>query len=172
MKKYFLGIIAFFLFTGYCSAQAGNNSVGIGAEVNFLASNGYSSFYNPGVGGNIKGMYGINPGQITLTAGYSSFSSKSGTVAAGQTLSLLPIQAGYRYTFSQGLYLEPQLGVGILRTKYDGGSFSQTNFAGSLNVGYTVDGFDFSVRYYTEGDVVSAFAIRVGYNFSLGGGSK
>lgn len=169
MKRILLGIAMLVFFSNFCSAQAGNNAIGIGAEATFLASNGYSSLYNPGFGGDIKGMYGINPGQLTLTVGYNSFSSKSGSIAAGQTLSLLPIQAGYHYTFSQGFYLEPQLGMGILKTKFDGGSFSQTNFAGALNVGYTVNGFDFSVRYYTEGDVISAFAIRVGYNFSLSG---
>ncbi|MBS1504535.1 MAG: hypothetical protein JST32_20915 [Bacteroidetes bacterium] len=84
-----------------------------------------------------------------------------------QTLTLLPILAGYRYNLNGGLYFEGQAGAAVLTTKASGFSFSQTNFAGAINVGYVVHGVDISARYYTEGDVVSTFAVRLAYNFKL-----
>jgi hypothetical protein len=169
MKTILIALGVFLGTTIYYYGQTGNNQIGVGAEGDFLMGS-YSSAYNVGFGGNLKGLFGVGQsGQISLTAGYSSFSSKSGTIFAGQTLSLVPILAGYRYNTSNGFYGEPQIGVGILTTKVPGASYSQTNFAGSLNVGYVTNGFDVSLRYYTEGDVISMFAIRLGYNFSLKG---
>jgi len=170
MKKLLLSTIAVVLLSNYCFAQTGNNQLGIGVEVNILASNGYSDIYHPGIGGNLKGLYGIGTAsQLTLTAGYSSFGGKSSSQYGDQTLSLLPILAGYRYNLTGGLYGEGQVGAAILTTKASGFSYSQTNFAAAINVGYVTHGFDISARYYTEGDVISTFAVRLGYNFSLSG---
>ncbi|HVS94662.1 MAG TPA: outer membrane beta-barrel protein [Mucilaginibacter sp.] len=170
MKKILLILLAFILSATFCCAQTGNNQVGVGVETNLLLSNGYSDIYHPGIGGNLKGLYGIgDASQLTLTAGYNSFGGKSSSQFGDQTLSLIPVQAGYRYNLKSGLYGEGQAGVGILTTKVTGFSFSQTNFAAAIGVGYTINGFDASIRYYTEFDVISTFAVRIAYNFSLGG---
>ena len=166
-KALFITLAA--LFSAVCTyAQTGNNQVSIGIETNLFLKSGYSNIYNPGIGGNLKGLYGIqDASQLTLTAGYSSFSGKSSSQYGDQNLSLLPVLAGYRYNLKNGLYAEGQVGLAILRTKAGDFSFSQTNFAAALNVGYTIKGFDASIRYYTEGDVISTFAVRLAYNFSL-----
>jgi hypothetical protein len=170
MKKSLFTLLAFILSAAVCYAQKGNNQVSVGIETNLPLSNGYSDIYHPGIGGNLKGLYGLgDAGQLTLTAGYNSFSGKSSSEFGDQTLSLIPIMAGYRYNLKSGLYGEGQAGVGILTTKVTGFSFSQTDFAAAINVGYTIKGFDASIRYYTEGDVFSSFAVRLAYNFSLGG---
>jgi len=167
MKKMLLTAFAVVL-SHYCFSQNGNNAIGIGAEFDPLLTHPYSQIYHGGIGGNVKGLYGIgDAGQLTLTAGYSSFGGKSGVQYGDQTLSLIPILAGYRYNWKGGFYGELQAGAGVLTTKASGFSFSQTDFAAALNVGYVVDNFDFGVRYYTEGDVISMFAVRIGYNFSL-----
>ena len=168
MKKILFTLAAFIFSFGLCHAQTGNNAVSIGVEPDFLLGS-YTSYYGVGIGGNVKGMLGVGSGmgQLTLTGGYSTFSSKSGTAAAGQTLSLVPILAGYRQSCKSGFYGEAQAGLGILGTKYTGGSFSQTNFSGAINAGYCQNNFDFSVRYNTEGDVISLFALRVAYNIPL-----
>jgi hypothetical protein len=167
MKKILFSIMAVFLSAGFCYAQKGNNQVAIGVEAD-LPLGSYSG-YNVGFGGNLKGLYGLgSASQLTLTAGYSSFSAKSGGIYNGQTLTLLPILAGYRYNLASGLYGEGQVGLATLTTKIPGFSFSQTNFAAAINVGYVIKGFDVSVRYYTEGDVMSMFALRLAYNISLG----
>ena len=171
MKRKLLVMLALMLPAAFCFAQAGKVQIGIGAETNLFLSNGYSNIYSAGFGGNIKGLYGIDDAsQITLTGGYTYFSGKSSSQYGNQNLSLLPILAGYRYNLKSGLYAEGQLGVGSLTTHVTGGNFTQTNFAAALNVGYCYKGLDLSIRYYTEGDVISIFAVRVGYNFSLGGG--
>ncbi|HEY8780033.1 MAG TPA: hypothetical protein VIM16_00300 [Mucilaginibacter sp.] len=170
MKKILLLLVVNIFVFNCCFSQTGNNQISVGAEVNFLASNGYSTIYNPGIGGNLKGMYGIgSASQLTLTGAYSSFSGKSSSTYGDQTLSLLPILAGYRYNLSNGFYGEGQAGLAILTTKATGFSFSQTNFAAAINVGYVIHGFDIGARYYTEGDVISTFAVRLAYNFSLSG---
>src|SRR5476651_2663072 len=129
MKKILFSITAIFLLSGYCFAQTGNNQVGIGAEADFLLGPSYSNAYNIGFGGNVKGLYGVGTaGQLTLTAGYSSYGGKSGTIFSTQTLSLVPILAGYRYNLASNFYGEVQAGVGILTTSATGFSFSQTNF--------------------------------------------
>ncbi len=168
MKKILLSLAVIVFVSNFCFAQTGNNQISLGAEVNFFASNGYSSIYNPGIGGNLKGLYGIgDASQLTLTGAYSSFSGKSSSTFGDQTLSLLPILAGYRYNLKSGIYGEAQAGLAILTTKVTGASYSQTNFGGAINIGYVIHGFDVSARYYTEGDVLSTFAIRLAYNFSL-----
>lgn len=170
MKKILLSLTSIIFVCNCCIAQKGNNQISVGAEVNFLASNGYSSIYNPGIGGGIKGLYGLgDAGQLTLSGAYSSFSGKSSSTYGDQTLNLLPILAGYRYNLKSGLYFEGQAGLAVLTTKASGFSFSQTNFAAAANIGYTMDGFDISARYYTEGDVISTFALRLAYNFTLSG---
>jgi len=169
MKKNLLFVVAFILSASFCYGQTGNNQVSVGAETNFFLSNGFSDIYNPGIGGNVKGLYGIgDASQLTLTSGYTWYGGKSSSQFGDQTLSLIPILAGYRYNLKSAFYGEGQAGLGILTTKIPGFSFSQTNFAAAINVGYVYKGFDVSVRYYTEGDVVSLAAIRLAYNFSLG----
>jgi hypothetical protein len=150
--------------------QSGNNQISIGAETDFTLTNGYSDIYHPGLGGNIKGLYGIGtaPQQLMLTADYVTFSGKSSSTYGNQRLSLIPIQAGYRYNLSSGFYGELQAGVGMLGTHADSVTFTQTNFAAAADIGYDYKGLDLSVRYYTEGDVISIFAIRLAYNISLG----
>lgn len=168
MKKTLLLLAFATLFVNYCFAQKGNNQVSVGVETNLPLSNGYSDIYHPGIGGGVKGLYGIgNTAQLTLSVAYSSFSGKSSSEFGRQTLTLLPIQAGYRYNLTSGLYGEGQVGIATLSTKIPGFTYSQTDFAAAINVGYKFSGFDASIRYYTEGDVISTFAVRLAYNFKL-----
>jgi len=169
MKKICFVSLFLFAFAFISKAQKGNNEVGIGAELNVLLGS-YKDAYGAGFGGSVKGLYGVGKaGQLSLTLGYSGFKGKSGTLYNGQKFSLIPILVGYRHHFSS-FYLEPQLGVTNDKTKIPGFTFSETKFTAALNVGYLVHGFDLSIRYHTEGDVLSLFAVRAGYNFPLGKG--
>ena len=171
MKQKLFTLLFFMAATGCCYAQSGSAQISLGAETNFFLSNGYSGIYNPGFGGNIKGMYGVTDGgQVTLTTGYTYYGGKSGSLYGDQDLSLIPILAGYRFSAKSGWYGEVQAGIGMLGTHVSGSTFSQTNFAAAANVGYVYKNFDLSLRYYTEGDVISLFAIRLAYNISLGSG--
>jgi hypothetical protein len=172
MKKILLSIFAFMLFAGYASAQTGNNQISIGPQVEFFLGD-YANFYNTGFGGNIKGLLGVgDSGQISLSTGYTAFGGKG--EAANQTFSIIPIMAGYRANFKGGFYINPQVGVTINSSHFSGnaaslGTYSQTEFGAQLDLGYTTNGFDFSVHYLNEGDVFSLFGIKVAYNIPLGG---
>ena len=172
MRRFFLFAAFTLAITMTTFAQAGNNQVGIGAELN-VPLGSFGDAYKTGFGGTIKGLYGIGKaGQGTLTLGYSSFKGKSETSFGysyeGQTFSMVPILAGYRHHFT-GFYLEPQLGVTINGTKASGIKVeSMTKFAAALNAGYEIKGLDLSLRYHTEGDVLSLFAARIAYNINLG----
>ncbi len=171
MKRIVLSITAIIMFSGCCFAQAGNNQVAVGGSADFLLGPGYRAAYNVGFGGNVKGLYGVgDEGQATFTVAYSSFSGKSGTGFfdySKQTLSLLPILVGYRYNLPNHFYAEGQVGVGLLDQHAPTYSNNQTNPAAALSAGVIMDGFDLGVRFYTEGNVMNQFAIRLAYNFSL-----
>ena len=171
MKRIVLSIAAMIMFSACCFAQAGNNQVSVGASADFLLGPGYRAAYNVGFGGNAKGLYGLGTnGQATLTIAYSSFSGKSGTGYfdySNQTLSLLPILVGYRYNLPNHFYGEGQVGIGFLDQHAPSYSNNQTNPAAAVSAGVTMDGFDLSARFYTEGSVMNQFAIRLAYNFSL-----
>jgi hypothetical protein len=106
--------------------------------------------------------------QLTLTVAYSSFRGKSGKLLyANQTLSLLPVLAGYRYNLPEHLYVEGQAGVGLLTQHSPGYTYTQTNPAAGFSAGVIMDGFDLSALIYTEGHVMNEFAIKLAYNFSF-----
>jgi hypothetical protein len=167
MKKIYFVSLCLFAFSFVSVAQKGNNEIGIGAELNVPLGQ-LGDAYSAGFGGSVKGLYGVGTaGQLTLTVGYSGFKGKSGTLYKDQKFSLLPVLLGYRHHFSS-FYVEPQVGVTTDKTKIPGFTFSETKFTAALNVGYLIQGFDLSLRYHTEGDVLSLFAVRAGYNFPLG----
>jgi hypothetical protein len=169
MKRIVLFIAAMIVFSGYCFAQSGNNQVSVGGSADFLLGPGYRAAYNVGFGGGIKGLYGLGEmAQVTLSVAYSSFGGKSGTLYyTNQTLSLLPILAGYRYYLPNHFYAEGQAGIGFLTQQSPSYTYTQTNPAAGLSAGVIMDGFDLSARFYTEGSVMNQFAIRLAYNFSL-----
>lgn len=172
MKRTFTFLVLGFFLVTFSHAQTGNNQIGIGAEFN-VPLGSFGDAYKTGFGGTIKGLYGVGKsGQLTLTTGYSAFKGKSetnlGYSYAGQTFTIVPILAGYRHHFT-GLYAEPQIGVTVNGTKASGMHVeTMTKFAFAVNVGYEINGLDLSLRYHTEGDVLSLFAARIGYNFGLG----
>ena len=170
MKKVLLTITVVILLSGYGFAQAGNNAIAVGVSADFLLGPSYSAAYNIGFGGNVKGLYGIgDAGQATFTVAYSSFGGKSGTVFySNQTLSLLPFLAGYRYNLPCDFYGEGQVGLGILTEHSPSFSaYAQTDPAAAVTVGYHKMGWDIGARFYTEGDVMNQFSIRLAYGFPV-----
>lgn len=172
MKRSLLSAVFALVISIGAFAQKGNNQVGVGAELNTPLGS-FGDAYKTGYGGTIKGLYGIGKaGQLTLTTGYSSFKGQSKTAFgysyAGQTFTMVPVSAGYRHHLNN-FYLEGQLGATINGTKANGVKVeSMTKFAFAANAGYEIKGLDLSLRYHTEGDVLSLFAARIGYNLNLG----
>lgn len=160
-------------------AQSGNNQIGVGADV-AIPTGDLGDLSSIGIGGSIKGLYGIgSAGQITLSAGFLSFATKSeyeDLLGADKiTSTMIPILAGYRHNFN-GFYAEPQIGYGIYGAKIKGGMFdgsdSEGAFTWAVGAGYVFNNLDFSARYQSatkDGTSQSFFGIRVGYLFSLSG---
>lgn len=177
MKKVLFTVIAIGLFSLTTLAQKGSFKLGVGAEV-LLPNGDFNTFSKTGIGGSVKAMYGITKnGQITLTSGYQAFGAKDlfkDLLSADKiTSSFIPVFAGYRHSF-KGLYLEPQVGYSIFKSKIKGGDFESSNsegsFAWAAGIGYVFRGFDVGIRYQSaenDGSSVALIGIRVGYNISL-----
>ena len=178
MRKVFLVLASVFALSA-ANAQTGKNQIGVGVEVG-LPMGDFGDAFKTGFGGSVKYLHGVgSAGQISLTTGYTTFSTKA-DLPDGYSLkaSIIPILAGYRHNFS-GAYVEPQLGYGIYGFKAKGGGESESEsegaFTWAIGAGYALQqGLDLGVRYQSaskDGSTTSLIGFRVGYNFSLGGGS-
>jgi len=173
MKKLLL-LTVIALFTLLTHAQKGHNQIGVAFEVG-LPMGDFGDAAKTGFGGLVKGMYGIGEaGQITFTTGYSSFKWKNlGSEESGNSW-IMPFLMGYRHNFS-GFYAEPELGYGLVGSKYNvtgmSSSASAGAFAWGAGIGFAKNGFDAGVRYQglTKDGTVSVIGLHLGYNFTLGG---
>jgi len=176
MKKLFLALSI--LSTALVSsAQTGKNEIGVGADLGLPAGD-FKEGYKLGIGGYVKGLYGIgSAGQITLTTGYTTYSGKSEIMDAlnadKMKTAIIPILAGYRHNFD-GFYAEPAIGYGIFSSKLKSPVFDESEsdgaFTWSIGAGYVVNKFDVGLRYQSSsknGTSFGLFGLRVGYNFSL-----
>jgi hypothetical protein len=176
MRKVFLVLASVFALSA-ANAQTGKNQIGIGVDLG-LPMGDFGDGSKLGIGGSAKYLHGVgSAGQVTLTAGYISFKAKDLDADESGSTSLLPILVGYRHNFN-GLYVEPQVGYSNLKVKYSfgGDSFSASTggFAYAIGAGYAMEqGLDLGVRYQavSKDGTLSFIGFRVGYNFSLGGGS-
>lgn len=173
MKKLTLTLIALFFISLTTFAQKGNNQISIGLDAG-LPIGDFSEGYNFGFGATFKGLYGIgSAGQLELTTGYLHFPLEGSTSSASGSTAIIPIFAGYRHHLNS-FYLEPQVGVSILRSSIDieglgSESTSETALGWAVGVGYLFNNFDLSARYQSaskDGNSIGFFAMRIGYNFS------
>jgi len=176
MRKVFLVIASVFAL-GVANAQTGKNQIGIGAELGI----GTQSGSKPSFGGSAKYLHGVgSAGQATLSVGYLTESDKE-TIDGDEykaTGNVIPIMVGYRHNFS-GFYAEPQIGylISKMTAKVNGTevfSGSDGSFGYAIGAGYALEsGLDLGVRFLnsTQSGATGLFVFRVGYNFSLGGGS-
>lgn len=174
MKRTFI-LSVVLLFAGLSAfAQQGNNQVGVGLDVG-LPIGDFGEGFNFGIGGTAKGMYGVgSAGQVELTLGYIGFSAEESSSEASVSTSVIPILAGYRHHLN-AFYLEPQLGLSIIKSKVDVSGFgsmsgSTTAFGWAVGAGYLFDAFDLSARYQSaskDGGSMDFVGFRIGYNFTL-----
>ena len=178
MKRVYLAILGTVLISAAGYAQKGNNAIGVAVDAAVPVGT-LSDATSFGIGGTVKGLYGIGTaGQLTLTTGYSSFSAKKEVKealgASKVTQGVIPILAGYRHNFN-GFFAEPQIGYGIYTSKIKGGLFesdgSEGAFTWAIGGGYVFNKkFEAGVRYQSgtsDGESSGFIGIRVGYNFSL-----
>ncbi|MBD0374163.1 MAG: hypothetical protein ICV51_00835 [Flavisolibacter sp.] len=169
MKKLFIALILVSSLSYVSYAQKGKNEVGLGLNVGFPVGN-FGDSYKAGFGGYVKGLLGVGTsGQATLTTGYNSYKGKGG-LYSDYSFSILPILAGYRHHLSN-FYLEPQLGLGIYKTKAKSESysatFSETKFTYAIGAGYTIKGFDVGAN-YQSGAMLGQILAHLGFNIPIG----
>jgi hypothetical protein len=169
MKHSTLIAICFLAISSVSQAQKGNNQVSIGPELDVPVGS-FATAYKIGVGGSVKGLYGIGKaGQITFTTGYSVFKGKSGSSGGysfeGQTFSVIPLLLGYRYNY-QSFYAEVQYGVAVYKTKVTGFDFSETKLTRGIGIGYVAKALDLGLRYQNHKGA-SLFGIRAAYNINF-----
>jgi hypothetical protein len=174
MKKVILFLACIVALSSIGKAQQGKNQIGIAAEA-ALPIGDFADGYKTGVGGSLKGLFGIGQsGQITFTTGYTAFKLKDSDL--DDTYSIIPFLAGYRHNFTGGVYVEPQLGYGLYRYHSDFLDETESDgaFTYAIGVGFAASGFDAGIRYQgasKDGSNISFIGVRVGYNFTLGGGT-
>lgn len=170
-KVFFATVLVVASFIG-ANAQSGNNQVGIAADLG-IPTGDLGDAFKTGFGGQVRGLLGVGTaGQVTLTVGFATFKEKEET-GFNMKFNALPFLAGYRHNFS-GLYVEPQVGYGSYKTKFDGGDVSESAFTWAAGIGFAKNGVDVGARYQSaskDGESLSLIGIHIGYNFTLGGAS-
>jgi hypothetical protein len=129
-----------------------------------------NSIYTIGLGVSAKGELPVSDKvAITITAGYSTFFYKSNLFQSSLTpanAAFVPLKAGLKYYFNNGVYLEGEAGTAI-ETNY----LKQDLFAFSIGPGFIIQtnnghGIDLGFRY--EGwsnNHLRQTAIRAAYRF-------
>ena len=180
MRKVFLVLASVFAL-GAANAQTVKNQFGIGLYLG-LPMGDFGDAAKLGIGGYAKYLHGVgSAGQVTLTSGYQSYKVKDELLDQDESASfrIIPILVGYRHNFS-GVFVEPQLGYGIYGYKFEtggvSGSDSEGAFTWAIGVGYAMQqGLELGARYQSaskDGSTTSLIGLRLGYNFSLGGGAS
>jgi hypothetical protein len=170
MKKSLFLVLALVTFASLPSfAQDGRFSAGL--EIG-LPTGDFGDAVGVGIG--ITGRYesAINNNLTWMaTLGFVSFTEKDDS---GLKASIIPIQGGLKYYFNNsfdGFYAGAELGLNIVKVKYDGGPFndggsdSDTELGFAPQIGYHLANVDVSLRYQIVDDL-DYFGIRAAYVFN------
>jgi hypothetical protein len=148
MKKFLLALLIFGGSVSGCFAQlvnAGEFNVGLDAALPLYQM---KTIFNGAVGGSLKFEFKQDKNfYITVSGGYEAFLTKEkvNSVIVQSTYSYVPIKAGLKYYFIEGLYGEAQAGF-ALYTQHGG----DLGFDYSPGIGYSFkQGFEIGIRYET-----------------------
>ena len=119
--------------------------------------------YSFGIGASLQMDYNVaSKTDLTVNAGYMSFSGKDGAGSQG----MIPVLAGVKYGFTDNVYGSMQLGM--LNVQGTDGAPSTSAFAFAPGVGYKVNKMDFQLRYSSaskDGFTFSWLGLRAAYSF-------
>jgi hypothetical protein len=161
MKITFTFII-FIIFSLSTVAQVNDNQLLVNVETGIGANHG-----DLGTGFNMKVLYGTGTSaHISVTAGFATFNSQNSGSKLEVTTSLFNILWGYRQSYD-GLFIEPQIGIGQLTGKFNIGSvnlYPATIAAfGAIDLGYTMDRVNFGMSFHT-GHGIQTKSTSIWYN--------
>jgi len=151
-------------FTQNSNAQI---KISAGADLGFVLNKGMGLSYGLALGGEY--LVGDNIG-ITFHTGYDIVS----TDAEGATFSLIPLQPGFKYYFTDnegGLYGHAQIGMTMSRWSAGDYSASSTRLSYAVGLGFLVnEHIDLGLRYHIvsaeeNGEALGWVALRAAYVF-------
>jgi hypothetical protein len=145
------------------SKEPGKFSIGVEAGLPVGDASDISNF---AIGGSLKYELPVATSiLVSLSAGYTDFLYKSDlkSLIGKSGEGFIPVKAGVKYYFNQGLYGEGQIGA-VFSTESGGG----TAFAYAPGIGYSFkNGVDLGFRYegWSKTGTVSQLALRLAYRF-------
>ncbi len=154
------------------SAKAQRYNIVIGPELSLPTGN--STNQSPlGFGGYLKGEVGLSPKfSITGSGGVVSFLGKKFVGPRAETLSYIPVKAGFKYYTEKNFYFEGQVGASLAMDGNTKNRFAWSPGAGTfirsgrsnnqLDVGFRYEGWSRSGT-----TTFSFFSLRAGYAFNL-----
>lgn len=153
-------------------ANTKSSSIAIGPTLAFPVTKQLSNDYNIGAGVTLKYTYATDETvAITASTGYIAFPSKVKTKVNGSFVSdaaFLPTKVGYRYTCKSGYYIEPQIGLAIMKDYAPGKFDNENGFIYSLTVGYKTGDLNINASYdgisYSNLNGIGFFGVNVSYN--------
>lgn len=173
MKKVFLFVAVLCTLAGQAQKEA--NRLVIAADLDVPAGQ-FADAVRFGGGPLAKLLFGVSPeGDVTATTGISLYEVNHDGFPDGwkASYSIVPFLLGYRHHFS-GLFLEPQIGVGIYgyRVRYQGpaNTISESLFTWAVGLGYARDKIELALRYQSgekQGESLGEVAVHVGYVLPL-----
>lgn len=172
MKKlFFIVALTAASFSGFAQDKSAetkklNFSVGVEAQLpigDFADVNGF------GIGGTVQADYRVaDQIDLTLNAGYITFSGKTLTVAGfsikNDALGLIPVLAGAKYHFSDNIYASAQLGLSFA----SGSGRSGSNFTYAPGIGFKFSKIDVLAKYTgisATGGSLNTVGVRAAYTF-------
>lgn len=171
MKKlFFIAAFTAISFLGQAQDDASNPlkfSIGVEAA---LPLGTFGDAYSFGIGGSVQGDYSIAESlDLTLNAGYISFSGKTEQIGGGisfkyPTIGYIPVLAGIKYHFSEQLYGSAQLGATFTDQKGSGSAFT---YAPGIGFKFTpnVDALLKYTGYSSDGSSSNTIGLRLAYTF-------
>ncbi|TSD66057.1 porin family protein [Inquilinus sp. KBS0705] len=159
--------VSLVLFAACANAQTTvQKAFGVGLELGAPSN----SIYTIGFGGSGKAEMPLSSSiSLTFTAGYTSFYYKNTLIgsASKQTPGgFIPLKAGLKYFFSQGVYVEAE-GGDVIETNYD----KHNLFTYAVGPGFVIPagknaGIDLGFRYESWGrNRLKQTGIRAAYRF-------
>jgi hypothetical protein len=152
-------------------SQYARPSLSLGAELGVPAGT-LNATQKTGIGGSAKAAFPVGSDlDITVSAGYISFSGDIRGDIKLPVKNFIPLKAGVRYRFVPGgFYLEPQLGYTSINAP--GSNGASGGFTYAANAGYIINkNWDISGRYEAvslKNNVNYPYiGFRLAYSFSL-----
>ncbi|MBX2925686.1 MAG: hypothetical protein KF746_26045 [Chitinophagaceae bacterium] len=166
--------------TAHAQKEGKKFSFGFGIEgIKPIGDKDLKEFYNFGGGLSLRFSYKAGPGYATLTGGALGILPKDFDDEELKAAVLIPVKAGYKYTFLPHLFAHGEVGYGRLTIVYAGEDDEiirdpYGGFTYAATVGGNFGAFEIGLKYQSlvglksggnEKSSLSDIGLRLGFNF-------